>query len=62
MCVYCYWRFKDVKFKFEPYFCDKCHDVLITGYELKNTAIFNVKGLDFRGIYGVLVETKLVIG
>ena len=45
---YCY--FKDVGFKFEPYVCNKCHDVLMTAYELKNIAIFNVKGVDFRCI------------
>ena len=25
-----YWYFKDVGFKFEPHFCNKCHDVLMT--------------------------------
>ena len=26
----------------------KCHDVLVTAYELKNIAILKVKGVDFR--------------
>ena len=43
-----YWYFKDVGFKFEPHVCKKCHDVLMTAYELKNIAILNVKGVDFR--------------
>ena len=34
-----YWYFKDVGFKFEPHVCNKCHDVLMTAYELKNIAI-----------------------
>ena len=35
-CMLCdYWCFKDV-FRFEPHVCNKCHDVLITAYELKN--------------------------
>ena len=38
---------KDVGFKFEPHVCNKCHDVLMTAYELKNIAILNVKGVDF---------------
>ena len=43
-----YWYFKDVGFKFEPHVCKKCHDVLMTAYELKNIAILNVNGVDFR--------------
>ena len=43
-----YWYFKDVGFKFEPHVCKKCHDVLMTACELKNIAISNVNGVDFR--------------
>ena len=45
-----YWYFKDVEFKFERHVCDKCHDVLMTAYELKNILILNIKGVDFRCI------------
>ena len=48
--LYHYWHFKDVGFKFEPHVCNKCHDVLIIAYELKNIAILNVKDADFRCI------------
>ena len=49
-CMLChYWYLKDVGFKFEPHFCNKCHDVLMTAYELK-IAILNVNGVDFRCI------------
>ena len=35
-CILChYWHFKDLGFKFEPAACNKCHDVLMTGYKLK---------------------------
>ena len=30
-----YWYFKDVGFKFEPHVCNKCHDILMSAYELK---------------------------
>ena len=43
-----YWYFKDVEFKFEPHVCNKYHDVLVTAYELKDIAILNVKGVNFR--------------
>ena len=49
-CELChYWYFKDVRFKFESHVSNKCH-ALITAYELKNIAILNVKGIDFRCI------------
>ena len=50
-CMLCrYWYFKDVKFKFELHVCNKCHDVLVTAYDLKNIAILNAKDADFRCI------------
>ena len=39
-----------IGFKFEPRVCNKCHDALMTAYELKSIAIFNVKVVDFRSI------------
>ena len=50
-CMLChYWYFKDVWFKFEPHDCNKDHDVLMIARELKNFALLNVKGVDFRCI------------
>ena len=35
-CMLSHYRyFKDIGFKFEPHVCNKCHDVLMTAYELK---------------------------
>ena len=49
-----YWYFKYVRFKFEPHVCNKCHDVVMTDYELKNIAILNVKWVDFsRILWGI---------
>ena len=50
-CMRChYWFFKDAGFKFELHVCNKYHDVLMNAYELKNIAILNVKGVDYRYI------------
>ena len=50
-CMLChYWYFNDVGFKFEPHVSNKCHNVLMTAYELKNIAKLNVKVVDFRCI------------
>ena len=43
-----YWYFKDLRFKFELHVCNKCHNVLMTAYELENIEILNEKGLDYR--------------
>ena len=59
-CMLChYWYFKDVGYKFELHVCNKCHEVLMTAYELKNIAILNVN-LIKDVFYGVLVTMKLL--
>ena len=48
-CELChYWFFKDIGFKFEEHFCNKCHDLLTMAYSLKNIAILSAKGATFR--------------
>ena len=46
ICHYCY--FKNIGYKFEPQVCNGCHDILLMAYLLKNVAILNVKGVDYR--------------
>ena len=57
-----YWYFKNVGFKFEAHVCNKYHNILMTAYELKKTAILNVKELITDVFYVVLVKMKLLIG
>ena len=45
-----YWYSENIGYKFEANVCKKCHNVLMTAYELKNIAILNVKGVDCRCI------------
>ena len=40
--------------------CNKCHFALITAYELKNIAIFNVKVVDFRCIWSGISRDEVV--
>ena len=44
----------------EPHICNKCHDVLMTAYELKNIAILNVKEIDYRCISWVVSRDEAV--
>ena len=46
LCHYCY--FKDIGYKFQAYLCNGCHAVWMMVYELKNIAILNAKGIDYR--------------
>ena len=54
-CLCCgYWFFKDIGFKFDDHFCNKCHDLLTKAHSSKNIIILNVKGNTYRCI---LIET-----
>ena len=33
--ICCYWYFKDIGYKFEPYVCNKCYRISMMAYELK---------------------------
>ena len=43
-----YWYFKDIGFKDESHVCNKCHDLLMVVYDLKNVMILNIKDVDYR--------------
>ena len=45
-----YWYFTDAGFEFKPHVFNECHDALITACELRNIAIWKVKGVDYRCI------------
>ena len=40
--------FKDIGYKYEPYFYNGCHDISMMIYKLENIAILDVKGVDCR--------------
>ena len=41
-----YWYFKDIDFKFQPYACNRCHDLSVIVYDLDYFLILNIKGVD----------------
>ena len=50
-CGLChYWFFKDIGSKFEELVCNKCHDLLMIAYSLKDVATLNAKGNTYRCI------------
>ena len=48
-CDVChYWYFKDIGFKYEPYFCNDCLDLMQKAMSFNNVAIVYVKGSFYR--------------
>ena len=43
-CGIChYWHFKDIGFKYEPYLCNGCHDLMQKAMSLNDVAVDYVK-------------------
>ena len=48
-CDIChYWYFKDIGFKYEPYLCNGCHDLMQKAMSFNNVATAYVKGIACR--------------
>ena len=48
-CDICpYWYFKNIGFKYEPYLCNVCHDLMQKAMGFNNVAIVYVKENSFR--------------
>ena len=48
-CDIChYWYFKDIGFRYEPYFCNGCHDLMQKAMGFNDVAIVYVKGSVYR--------------
>ena len=48
-CDIChYWYFKDISFKYEPYLCNGCHDLMQKGMSFSDAAIAYVKGSAYK--------------
>ena len=42
-----YWYFLNTGFKFQPYVCNRCHDLLMMSMNLSNIAILKIKNADY---------------
>ena len=48
-CDIChYWYLLDKNFKYEPYLCDGCHDLMQKAMNFNDIAIVSIKGNDYR--------------
>ena len=48
--IWHYWYFLDKNFKYEPYLCNRCHNLMqkAMSYEFNDVAIVFIKGNDYR--------------
>ena len=46
--ICCYWYFKNIGFKLEPYLCNGCHDLMQNAISFNNVTIVYVKGSAYR--------------
>ena len=48
-CDLChYWYFKDIDFKYQPYLCNRCHDLMQKAMSFNNIAILYINGSAYR--------------
>ena len=48
-CDICHqWCLKDIGFKYEPYLCNGCHNLMEKAINFNDVAIFSDKGSDYR--------------
>ena len=58
-CDICHcWYFLNKGFKFQPYVCNRCHDLLMS-MNLSNIYILNIKNADYHCIISGINKVKL---
>ena len=58
ICHYCY--FKDIGFKYEPYLCNGCHDLMQKAMGFNNIAIVYIKGSAYRIHFGYMSKDDAI--
>ena len=48
-----YWYFKDIGFKFEPYLCNGCHDLVQKAMSFNDVALFMLKEMLTEFAFGI---------
>ena len=60
-CDICYyWYFKDIGFKYEPYLCNGCHDLMQKAMNFNDVAIVYVKRSTYRIFFGIWAKMMQV--
>ena len=60
-CDIChYWYLLDKNFKYEPYLCNGCHDLMQKAKNLNDVAIVFIKGNDYRIYFGYMSKDEAI--
>ena len=60
-CDIChYWYFLNYSFKFQPNVCNRCHNLLMMSMNLRDIAILNIKGSDYRCIVSLISKNEAI--
>ena len=59
ICHYCY--FLDKNFKYEPYLCNGCHDLMQKAISFNDVAIVSIKGNDYRFHFWYMSKNDAII-
>ena len=60
-CDVChYWYFLNYSFKFQPNICNGCHDLLIMFINLRDIAVLNINGSDYRCIISLIGKNETI--
>ena len=58
--IYHYWYFKDIGFKYEPYLCNGCHDLMQKAMSFNDVAIIYVKGNGYRIYFWYMSKGEVI--
>ena len=60
-CDICYyWYFKNIGFKYEPYLCNGCHDLMQKAMSFNDVAIVCVKKSAYRIYFGYMSKADAI--
>ena len=45
-----YWYFKDISYKFQSFVCNRCYDISMMIYDVKDFYILDIKSVNYRCI------------
>ena len=58
--ICCYWYFLNYSFKLKPNVCNRCHDLLMISANLRDIAILEIKGSDYRCIISLISKKEAI--
>ena len=60
-CDICrFWYFLNKWFKFHPYVCNRCHDLLIMSMNLRDIAILKIESADYHCIITGISKSEVI--